>query len=175
MKSKDVASTKTRKMDIFESVWLHGVHPNAESSSAVCIPPEIQAPRCASHCGVKVTKFLKKLCGVHPTAESDRGVRLRSVHHTHESKCTPQSQNWNLYESRGAFKGTIRRNPFRCEQFYNVRKDLSKNIFILTPRCDAHRGVKFFKIFKLCVRISRRNWNRIWIYLSLFIRGPDGF
>ena len=53
MKSKDVASTKTRKMDIFESVWLHGVHPNAESSSAVCIPPRSQALWCASHHGVK--------------------------------------------------------------------------------------------------------------------------
>ena len=34
MESKDLASTKTRKTDIFESVWLHGVHPIAESSSA---------------------------------------------------------------------------------------------------------------------------------------------
>ena len=34
------------------------------------------APRCASHCGVKVTKFIKKLCGVHPTAESDSMMRF---------------------------------------------------------------------------------------------------
>ena len=46
--------------------------------------------------------------------------------HTAESKCTPRSQNQNLYKSLGAFKGTIRRNPFRGEQFYHVKKDLKK-------------------------------------------------
>ena len=40
-------------------VTLHGVHPTAESSdekfsktSAVCIIPQSQAPRCTSHCGI---------------------------------------------------------------------------------------------------------------------------
>ena len=42
------ASTKTRKSDIFESVWLRSVRPTAKSSSAVCIPPQILVPRCAS-------------------------------------------------------------------------------------------------------------------------------
>ena len=131
---------------------LHGVHHTTESSnqnfsksSAVCIPPWSQALRCASHRGVKVTKFLKKLCGVHPTMESDSavcfplqsqtprcashsGVKLRGVLPTTKSSSavciTPRSQNQNLYESLGAFRGTIRRNPFRSEQFYHVRKDL---------------------------------------------------
>ena len=43
---------------------------------------------------------------------------------------------------------------------------------ILTPRCDAHCGVKFFY---LSDRISRRNRNWIQKYISLLIRGPDGF
>ena len=43
---------------------------------------------------------------------------------------------------------------------------------LLTPRWNAHCGVKFFE---LCDQISRRNRNRIRIYFSLFIRGPDGF
>ena len=49
----------------------------------------------------------------------------------------------------------------------------------LTPRSDAHcesdstvwcTPWSFLKIW-----ISRRNWNRIRKYFSLFIRGPDGF
>ena len=43
---------------------LRSVHPTVESSSVVCIPPLSQAPSCASHHGVKKSKFLKKLCGV---------------------------------------------------------------------------------------------------------------
>ena len=85
-------------------VRLRGVLPTAESDSAVCITPLSQAPRCASY----------------------HGVKLRRVHHTAESKCTLLSQNRNLYESLGAVKRTIRRNPFRGEQFYHVRKDLKK-------------------------------------------------
>ena len=63
--------------------------------------------RYASHCGVKVTKVLKKPCSAH---------KIR--------------QNQNLYESLGAFRGKIRRNPFRGEQFYHKRKDLKKFFFI---------------------------------------------
>ena len=107
-------------------------------------------------------RIFKKLLGVHPTAGP---------------KCTQRSQNQNLSESLGAFNGSIRRNPFRGEQFYHVRKDLKKKIIfaktkILTPRCEAHRRVEFFE---LCDRISQRNRNRIQKYFSLFIRGPDGF
>ena len=137
MESKDVASTKTQKADIFESVGLRGVHPIAKSRSAVCIIPQSQGYqlsqktlRCASHCG-------EKLCGVLPTVESSsavcctpgsqaprcaahRGVKLCSVHHTAVSNCTPRSQNQNLRESLVALKGTI--------------------------RCAAHHGVKFFEL-----------------------------
>ena len=42
-----------------------------------------------------------------------RGVRLCCVHHTAESNCTPQSQKRTFLWSLVAFKGTIRRNPFR--------------------------------------------------------------
>ena len=43
---------------------LSGVHPTAESDSAVCIIPRSQTPQCASYRGVR-------LCSVHHTAESD--------------------------------------------------------------------------------------------------------
>ena len=65
---------KTRRKDIFELVWLRGVHPSAKSSSAVCITLKSQvikiyqkAPRCASHLKVK-------LCSVLSTAESSSVV-----------------------------------------------------------------------------------------------------
>ena len=69
MKSKDVASTKTWKKDIFESVWVLGVHPT------VCFPLRSQTPHCASHCGVNLRSEL-------PTAESSYAVCI-----------TPLSQN----------------------------------------------------------------------------------
>ena len=114
MKSKDVASTKTQKKGHFRISLTprgasHRVLPTTESDSALCITLRSQSPQWASY----------------------RGVKLCGVHHTFESKCTPQSQNRNLYESLGAFKGTIRRNPFRGEQFYHVRKDLKKTNFYL--------------------------------------------
>ena len=65
MKLKDVASTKTQKTDIFKSARLHGVLPNSESDSAVCITPRSQAPRCASlrrvkmHTGESKSKSLR--------------------------------------------------------------------------------------------------------------------
>ena len=103
--------------------------------------------------------------GVHPTAKSavcilsHRRVKLRSVHPTEESSSAvciaPRSQtaqsrvNIEIFESLVAFKGTIRRNPFRGEHIYHERKDLKTNFLfakpkILTPRCHAHRGVEFF-------------------------------
>ena len=112
MKWKDVASTKTRKTDIFESVWLRGVHPTAESNSEMCITPRSQ--------GLQISQKT-------PWCASYRRVRLCVVLPTAESKCTLRSQNQNLYECLGAFKGTIRRNP---EQFYHVGKDLKKKNFI---------------------------------------------
>ena len=73
-----------------------------------------------------------------------------------------------------AFKGTITRNPFRGEHIFHERKDLRYKMLIYyainfdtavscTPRS---------RIFEL---ISRRNRNRIRKYLSLIIRGLDGF
>ena len=40
-----------------------------------------------------------------------------------ETNCTPWSQNRNLHLSLVAFKGTIRRNPFRGEHIYHEKKD----------------------------------------------------
>ena len=86
-------------------VFSNSVSISPRYSNFLKLPPQSQTPRCASY----------------------PRVRFRSVHHTTESKCTPPSQNQNLYKSLGAFnKGTIRRNPFKGEQFYHVRKDLKK-------------------------------------------------
>ena len=133
---------KSQQCESYPKVELrgvHGVHHTTESSnknfsksSAVCITPRSYAPWCASH----------------------HGVKLHGVHHTAESNCTPGSQNRNLRESLVAFKGTIRKNPFRGEHIYHERKDLKKTI---------------------CDRISRRNRNWIQKYFSLFIRSPDRF
>ena len=60
IESKDVASTKTGNTDIFELVWLCGVHPTAESRSTVCFLPQSQALRCASHRGVKLNTTVSK-------------------------------------------------------------------------------------------------------------------
>ena len=61
---------------IIPHVKLRGVHPTAESSSAVYIPSQSRAPWCESHRRVNCTKFLKKLCSVHPTAA---GLGIRST------------------------------------------------------------------------------------------------
>ena len=64
MESKDVASTKTPKTDIFKPVFLRSVLHIAESSSAVCIIPQNQGYQLSQKlCGVM-------LRGVLPTAES---------------------------------------------------------------------------------------------------------
>ena len=61
--SKGVESTKTQKTDIFESVWLRGVHPTSELSSTVCTTPPSPSQghkmsqktlQCASHRRVKL-------------------------------------------------------------------------------------------------------------------------
>ena len=120
---KDITNLKTQKTDIFEVpvVWLcgvilahrrvklHNVHhtvessdPNFWKSSAVCIIRWSQALR----------------------SPSQGGFKLRTMHHTRESPCTPWSQNKKIWCSLVAFKGTIGRNPFRGEHFYHERKDL---------------------------------------------------
>ena len=79
----------------------------SDSDSGVCIIQQSQASRCASH----------------------RGVKLHSA----ESNCTPRSQNRKFHWSLAAFKGTIMRDPFRGEHFYQKRKDLMyKKWFYLT-------------------------------------------
>ena len=99
----------------------------------MCIPPWSQTPRCASHRVVSDQNLSKnsavcipllsqaRQCASQPLQSqswrclSHCGVKLCSVHHTAESNCSPQSQNRNLCFSLVAFKGTIRRNPFRGE------------------------------------------------------------
>ena len=56
--------------------------------------PTSLTPWWASHCRVKWSKFIKKLCDVHQTAESSSTVY--TVHQTAKSNCTPRSQNQNL-------------------------------------------------------------------------------
>ena len=66
--------------------------------------------------------------------------------------CTPRSQNRNLCESLVAFKGTIRRNPFRGEHIYHERKKMEEHIFdLLSPnfwlRCVMHTAMSNFPNF----------------------------
>ena len=102
--------SQTSRCASYRRVRLRSVHPTAESSSAVCISPQSQVmnssqktPWCASH----------------------RRVKLHCVHHTAESDSTVC-----IWVSLVAFKRKIRRNPFRGEQLYHVRKDLKKKKFI---------------------------------------------
>ena len=93
---------------------------------------------------------------------------LRGVHHTAESNCTPRSQNLNLHLFQVAFKETY----IIKEQICSIKCGFTKPK-ILTPQCHAHQRVK---IFDLNDRISRRNRNRIQIFVKrFFIRGMDGF
>ena len=128
-----------------QGVKLCSVHPTAESglltfskNSEVCIPLRYQAPRCASYRGVK-------LRGVLHTGESSSAVcctpgsqALRCASHRGVKLHTVESKS-KFLESLVAFKGTIRRIPFRGEQLYHVRKDLKETFFfantkILTPQ-----------------------------------------
>ena len=149
-------------------VELFGVHHTMELSFAMCILLWSWALRCASHRVVKLGRVLpnaessfkgcitqwnqvhqiaQKLCGVHPTAESSStiashcGVKLRIVHHTAKSNCTPQSQNWNLCEYLVASKGTIRRNTFCGEHIYHERKYL---ITVAKPKILSKIESSFF-------------------------------
>ena len=99
----------------------------SDSDSGVCIIQQSQASRCASH----------------------RGVKLHSA----ESNCTPRSQNRKFHWSLVAFKGTIMRDPFRGEQFYQKRKDLKYNKWIYLT-----------KNFNSAVSCTTRSW----IFLTLW-------
>ena len=99
---------------------------------------------------------------------------LRGVQHIGEINCTPRNQNQNLHLTTITFKETIRRNTFRGEHIYHIRKDLktffwfAKKFFFISAVCNTPQR-------QLCDRKSLRNRNWIRKYLSLFIRGPDGF
>ena len=84
----------TESSDPNFSKKLCGVHHIVESSSAVCIILQSQAPWCAFHSGVKLLQ-----------CASYRGVKLCGVHNIAESNCTPRSQNQNLWDLRLPFKG----------------------------------------------------------------------
>ena len=89
-----------------------GVHPTAESDSTVCVIPRSLTLQCASHCGVKWSKFFEKLCGVHPTAKSNSAVYI-----------PPWSQVIKFF----------RKAP-RCAMCILLPS--------LTPRCASHHWVK---------------------------------
>ena len=140
----------------------------------------------ASHCGVKGSKFLKKLGGGHWASHRSR-VKLRGVHPTKESSSplciTPRSQtaHWGvkikIFESLWLlFVGQSGEILLEVNTSIMIEKIWRKFLFakpkILTPRCVWHRGVEFFE---LCDRISRWNRNQIRKYFSLFIRGTDEF
>ena len=73
---QDIQIFKIPRCAAYGGVKLCGVHPTAESSSAVCITPWSQVmksspktPRCASHCGVRLLGLT-----VHHTKESRSAV-----------------------------------------------------------------------------------------------------
>ena len=64
MKLKDVASMKTRKIDIFESVWLCCVHPTAESSG-MHHTAESRSPKFSKNLAVRRTSVKIKIIASH--------------------------------------------------------------------------------------------------------------
>ena len=108
-------------------------------------------------------QIFKKLRGVHPpTAESNWTLRSQTEH------CGVKIEiNASLWLVLMGQKGEI----LLGMNTYYMKDNIRRN-FVLTLRCDAHRGVEFFY---LCDWISWRNRNWIRKYLSLFIRGQDGF
>ena len=93
--------------------------------------------------------IFKKLCSVHPIAESDSVVCI-----------IPRSQTPRCAAHRGV----------KLRGVHSTAE--SSSVVCITPRSQtAHRGVKIER----CDQISRRNRNRIQKYFSLLIRGPDGF
>ena len=89
-KSKDVASTKTRKRTFTN-----------QSDSAVCITPRSRAPQCASLRGVK-------LRSVHHTEELSSAVCITLQSQTEHLEV----QNRILCESLVVLKETVGRNLF---------------------------------------------------------------
>ena len=149
MKSLDIASTKTQKMDIFKSVWLHGVHPTAEC----------RAPRFTSYRRVKGTSFLKNsaVC-ITPrsqTPQSGSGVWVK----LHAAK----SENFFCL-SLFAFQGTVR------EGWTNVswKKDLKFRKWSRGVMHTAELITRRSLNFRICDRILwRQNRNRIQKYFRL--------
>ena len=109
----------------------------------------------------------ENLHGVHPTRSQFSAVCIT------QRNQSPQCVSKMLLD---AFKGTIRRNPFRGEHIHHERKALkhkkwvySTKSKILTLLCYAHcRG----NIFEHGNQISQRNQNRIRKYVSLFYQVP---
>ena len=146
-------------------VRLHGVHHTAESSSVVCIPPRSQAPVVCITPRSQVMNSSKKT----QRCASHRGVWFRSVHHTLESityqvsvliwNFTNAISLWclkifyeidtvsqNLSKESFYFKVFRKKEVKRCSKF-----EITKNGHFqisLTPRCDAHCGVKVTKFLK---------------------------
>ena len=88
-----------------------------------------------------------------PRCASHRGANLRGVLRTAESNSTPRSQNRKFRLSLAAFK-IINKSikSFKC---------LLTRPIILTPQCNAHRGVGILELYD---RISRQ----IEIELNIF-------
>ena len=113
------------------------MHPTAESDAAVCIIPRSQAPRCASHCGVK-------LRGVHHTAESSSAMCI-----------TPRSQNahlgvkikifgslWMLLKGQSGeiLLGVNRVSHFRLYIFFALKRNEAKQKpfrFLFASFCET--------------------------------------
>ena len=165
---------KTRRKDIFELVWLRGVHPSAKSSSAVCITLKSQvikiyqkAPRCASHLKVK-------LCSVLSTAESSSVVCI-----------APQSQAlWCASHRRVKIeifvslwlllKGQSGENLLEVNTSI-MKEKIWRKIFDLLSLKFWLWGVMHTAESKFSNFVIQWNWNRIRKFFILFIRGLDGF
>ena len=101
--------------------------------------------RCASHCGVKWSKFLKKLHGVHPAAESSSKVCITPQSQTahHGVKIEILVSLWLLLKGQfgeillGLNTSIIKEKNWRI--FYLFSKPE-----ILISRCHAHHRVEFF-------------------------------
>ena len=110
---------------------------------------------------------ISMVCNVHPTRSQFSAVCFT------QRNPSPQCVSKMLLD---AFKGTIRRNPFRGEHIHHERKALkhkkwvySTKSKILTLLCYAHCGGN---IFEHGNQISQRNQNRIRKYVSLFYQVP---
>ena len=133
--------TKISILNIQCAVYLFSVMHTTELDSAVQCAPQSWTPRCDAHCRAW-------LCGVMHTPELDYavGCTLRSQTSSNMSVfrvfvfVTPFDSVFRqtahcgvkieIFESLVAFKGTIRRNPFRGEHIYHERKDLKTKYFI---------------------------------------------